>query len=254
MGALSERMKRYEAASQFVLTPRMPLIVRVDGRAFHSLTRDCQRPFDSQLIECMAYTAVRLCQEIDGAQLAYIQSDEISILVVDFTTLDSEPWFGGNLQKIVSVAASAATAAFNAWAQENDFALPSWALFDARAFVIPREDVVQYYIWRQQDWIRNSLNMLALSCFSHQEVCGLNKRQLHEKLFTEKGVNWAHLPTHLKNGTCVYKVLRAVREPSETTAAVTRTVWTIDREPPVFTQDREYIERYVSIDRGNTEP
>lgn len=126
-------------------------------------------------------------------------------------------------------------------------------MFDTRVFVIPREDVVNYFIWRQQDWIRNSLHMWALFPFSHQEVHGLNKRQLHEKLFTEKGVNWAHLPTHLKHGTCVYKAPRVVRGPNETTAGVIRTVWAIDREPPVFTQDREYIERHVFIDSGIAE-
>jgi tRNA(His) 5'-end guanylyltransferase len=249
MKPLSERMKRYEAASQLVLTPRMPLIVRVDGRAFHSLTRQCQRPFDPQLSDCMAATAVRLCQEIDGTRLVFTQSDEVSLLVVDYTSLDTEPWFGGNLQKIVSVAASAATVAFNVRAQELSLTLPSWAMFDARAFVLPREEVVNYFIWRQQDWMRNSLTMLALSHFPHQDIYGLNKSQLHEKLFTEKGVNWAQLPTHLKNGTCVYQVSHCVRSPQEATPTVIRAVWTIDREPPVFTQERTYIERYVFPER-----
>lgn len=254
MKTLSERMKRYEAVSQLVLTPRMPLIVRVDGRAFHTLTRERQRPFDPQLFDCMAATAVRLCHEIDSAHLAFMQSDEISIQVVDYTSLDTEPWFGGNVQKIVSVAASAATVAFNARAQEKNLELPSWAMFDARAFVVPREDVANYFIWRQKDWSRNSLTMLALSYCSHQEVYGLHKSQLHEKLFSEYGVNWAHLPTHLKNGTCVYQVPQIVRESSETSAAVLRTVWTIDREPPVFTQDRTYIERHVCLNRGAVAP
>lgn len=95
------------------LTPKMPCIVRVDGRAFHTLTRQCEKPFDERLIDSMAQTAVALCQEIDGAQLAYVQSDEISVLGVDYVTPDSETWFGGNVQKIVSVAASRATVAFN---------------------------------------------------------------------------------------------------------------------------------------------
>jgi tRNA(His) guanylyltransferase len=248
MGDLSDRMKRHEAASQLTLTPKMPLIVRVDGRAFHALTRHCQKPFDKQLIECMAQTAVALCQEIDGAQLAYVQSDEISVLAVDYATPDSAPWFGGNVQKIVSVAASIAMVAFNRWGQENGFQLPSWAMFDARVFVLPRDEVVNYFIWRQQDWIRNSLNMLARFYFSQQEVHRLTRGQLHDKLFTEKGVNWAHLPTHLKNGTCVYKMPHVVRASTSSEADVIRAAWTIDREPPVFTRDRAYIERHVNID------
>ena len=256
MGSLDDRMKRHEAASQLTLTPKIPLIVRVDGRAFHTLTRRCKKPFDEQLVECMAQTAVALCQEIDGAQLAYVQSDEISILAVDYVTPDSEPWFGGNVQKIVSVAASRATAAFNQWAQGRSLDLPNWAMFDARVFALPRDEVINYFIWRQQDWIRNSLNMLALFYFSQPEVHRLTRSQLHDKLFIEKGVNWAHLPTHLKNGTCVYKVPFMVREPAEMAPSVIRSTWMIDRETPVFTRDRAYIERHVNIDLQpvDTEP
>jgi tRNA(His) 5'-end guanylyltransferase len=241
-------MKRHEAASQLTLTPKMPLIVRVDGRAFHSLTSRCKKPFDEHLIECMAQTAVALCQEIDGTQFAYVQSDEISVLAVDYRTPDSEPWFGGNVQKIVSVAASRATVAFNQWAQEQHVELPHWAMFDARVFVLPRDEVVNYFIWRQQDWVRNSLNMVALCYFSQPEVHRLTRSQLHDKLFTEKGVNWAHLPTHLKNGTCVYKVPKVVKEPAAMAPRVIRSVWMIDRETPVFTRDRAYIERHVNVD------
>jgi tRNA(His) guanylyltransferase len=248
VGNLGDRMKRHEAASQLSLTPKIPLIVRVDGRAFHALTRYCKEPFDAQLIECIAQTAVVLCQKIDGAQLAYVQSDEISVLAVDYATLDSEPWFGGNVQKIVSVAASVATVAFNRWVQENGVHLPGWAMFDARVFVLPRDEVVHYFIWRQQDWIRNSLNMLARSHFSQQEVHRLTRSQLHDKLFTEKGVNWAHLPTHLKNGTCVYKVPHVVKASTGGETDVIRAAWTIDRETPVFTRDRAYIERHVNVD------
>jgi tRNA(His) 5'-end guanylyltransferase len=182
-----------------------------------------------------------------------VQSDEISVLAVDYVTPESEPWFGGNVQKIVSVSASIATVAFNCWAQEHGPSLPSWALFDARAFVLPRDEVINYFIWRQQDWIRNSLNMLARAYFSHEEVHRLTRSQLHEKLFTEKGVNWAHLPTQLKNGTCVYRVSHRMTAPRETVPEVARLVWTIDAQPPVFTRDRAYIERHVNIDQPPTE-
>jgi tRNA(His) 5'-end guanylyltransferase len=125
---------------------------------------------------------------------------------------------------------------------------PNWATFDARVFALPRDEVIHYFIWRQQDWIRNSLNMLALFYFSQLEVHKLTRSQLHDKLFREKGVNWAHLPTHLKNGTCVYKVPFMVREPAEMAPSVIRSTWMIDRETPVFTRDRAYIERHVNID------
>ena len=248
MSSLHERMKLYEAASQLTLTARTPMIVRVDGRAFHTLTQQCERPFDPTLNDAMAQTAVALCHEIDGAQLAYVQSDEISILAIDYFTVDSSPWFGGNVQKITSVSASAATVAFNRWAVQHEFALPSWAMFDARVFVLPKEDVGNYFVWRQQDWNRNSLNMFAQAYFPHDELRGLSKSQVHEKLFAEKGVNWAHLPTHLKNGLCVYRVPRVVASAEHSTGAVTRQVWEIDREPPVFAGQRAYIERHVYVE------
>jgi tRNA(His) guanylyltransferase len=248
MGNLHERMKLYEAVPQLFLTARMPMILRVDGRAFHTLTQHCERPFDPKLNEAMAQTAVTFCHEIDGAQLAYVQSDEISILAVDYSTLDSAPWFGGNVQKITSVSASVATVAFNRWALEHDFSLPSWAMFDARVFVLPKEDVVNDFVWRQQDWNRNSLNMFAQAYCSHAELRGLSKSQVHEKLFTERGVNWAHLPTHLKNGLCVYRVPRVTTSAEPPTIVVTRQVWEIDREPPVFAGQRAYIERHVYVE------
>lgn len=121
-------------------------------------------------------------------------------------------------------------------------------MFDARVFALPRDEVIHYFIWRQQDWIRNSLNMPALCYFSPPKVHRLTRSQRHNKLFTEKGVNCAQLPTHLKNGAYVYKVPFMVRGTTAMTPSVIRSTWMINRETPVFTRDRAYVERHVNID------
>jgi tRNA(His) 5'-end guanylyltransferase len=181
-----------------------------------------------------------LCQEAQGVKLAYGQSDEISILLTDYDTFTTEPWFNGKVQKIVSVAASVATLAFNADMRLISEKPTFWddhlwckldrALFDARVFSIPREDVVNYFVWRQQDAVRNSVQMLARSHFSHKETMNLNCDQLQEKLWQEKKVNWNDSPTVQKRGWAIMR--------QEGT-------WMLDEDIPTFTQDRDFIEKLV---------
>ena len=227
---LGDRMKGYENAHRVMLPSRFPIIIRLDGRAFHTFTRQVrfEKPFSQSFMDGMAWTAENLCKEIMGAKFAYIQSDEISILLTNDDTIETQPWFGNSLQKMVSVSASIATVQFNNYVRR---ALPFTfgaipATFDSRAFVIPADEVVNYFIWRQMDAERNSLNGLCQSQFSHKSLQGLRREQLHDKLH-EKGINWNDLPTQQKRGVTV--ILR-------------EGTWEIDREPPIFTEDRDYIE------------
>ena len=271
---LGDRMKTYERVNRTYLPRRMPLIIRVDGKAFHSYTRGFQRPFDSVLMKSMHETARYLCQNIEGCRLAYVQSDEISLLLTDYETFSTQPWFDKNLQKIVSIAASMATAAFNKafrvatfeW-EENH--LPDWfdgnphedidpkliklssiynskfdgAMFDARAFVLPKEEVCNYFIWRQQDASRNSIQMVGRAYFSHNQLDHKNSDDVQDMLFTQCAVNWNDLPIPQKRGVCI------VREKYQKDGA-DRSRWIVDQQIPVFTQDREYIDRYVRCE-GN---
>jgi len=197
---LGERMKEnYEFRAQTHLTRRMPVIIRIDGRAFHTLTKamKLERPFDSGFSSWMQETTVALCEDIQGAKLGYTQSDEISILVTDYDNLTSEAWFDYNVQKMVSISASIATQAFIIEMYSYD---RSWDVnFDSRVFNIPREEVNNYFVWRQQDWIKNSVQMLARDYYSHKELHGKNRSDMHEMLH-EKGVNWANLDDWKKNG------------------------------------------------------
>jgi tRNA(His) 5'-end guanylyltransferase len=235
-------MKGYEAAARQVLPRRMPIIMRVDGRAFHTFTRDAERPFDLNVLNCMVATAKALCSDVQGAQLAYLQSDEISILIHGYKRFASQAWFDNEVQKMCSVGASVATEAFNtAWRRAKDHRA---AHFDARVFILPESDVCNYFIWRQQDASRNSIQMLARSLYSHKECHLKNGSQLQEMCF-QRGHNWNDLPTMWKRGCCVKRVVTRV---SPMDGSVERTAWDPDFNIPVFTSDRSYVEQHLVLE------
>ncbi len=243
--SLGDRIKRYENANRSYLTPKMPVIIRVDGRAFHTYVRGSEKPFDARLMASMDQVAITLCEEIPGCQIAYVQSDEISLLLNDYKNPESQQWFGGNIQKMVSVSASIAAVAMT-MESERLFGKTKPCSFDSRVFVLPKEEVVNMYIWRQQDWSRNSVQMLTRSMYSDKEVHGKNTSQMHD-LCHAKGKNWNDLPTQFKRGRCVVKMpYEAIIEKGpDAGGPVIRHRWEIDKEIPIFTQDRNYIERFV---------
>lgn len=239
---IGKRMKFfYEKAYEIKLPMRMPVIVRVDGKKFHTFTRGMKKPFDEVLMFAMNHTAKALCEEMQGSVLAYLQSDEISILLHNYKKHDSSAWFDNKIQKIASVSASMASVYFNnifhnALQLEKTSYPESLckrvAFFDSRAFVLPEAEVCNYFIWRQKDWERNSLQMLARSLYSHKELENKNASQLHDLCF-EKGKNWNDLPIPLKRGRCVIK-----REGD----------WIIDDKIQKFTEDRNYIEDLLATE------
>ena len=198
--SLGDRMKGYERATLTLLPRRTYTIIRVDGRAFHSYLRDAAKPYDQQFMADMDATAEALCREVSGAVFAYTQSDEISLLVCDFTAAGTQPWFGGVAAKMVSISAAVATATLNARRPGRA------ALFDSRVFTIadPRE-VANYFIWRQRDCVRNSITMAAQAQFSHRRLHGVNTGQMQELLWSEKGINWNDYPDGCKRGRVVVK-------------------------------------------------
>jgi tRNA(His) guanylyltransferase len=203
--ALGDRMKVYEAATRTVLPRRTYTIIRVDGRAFHSLLRRAMRPYDYGFMAHMDDLAAVLCAEIGGAVLGYVQSDEVSVLATDFGSVHTEPWFGGGVQKIVSTAAATATSAFSMHYFWNAPGRPP--TFDARAFTIADPvEVANYFVWRQRDAVRNSISMAGQAQFSHKQLQGLNGGQVQELLWKEKGVNWNDYPAGAKRGRICLRV------------------------------------------------
>ena len=198
--SLSDRMKAYEAPWKLSFPRRLPVVVRVDGKAFHSYLRGAEKPFDMPFIADMAEVAKALCTEISGAVFAYHQSDEISVLVQDWSSEHTEPWFAGELQKIVSISAAVATHALVMRRPTGR------ALFDARAFVLPnRVEVANYFIWRQRDAVRNSISMAAQAKFSHKRLQGVTGNEMQDLLFAEHGINWNDYPVECRRGQVVVK-------------------------------------------------
>ena len=235
--ALGNRMKNYEAVTKTKLVRRTPTVIRLDGKAFHTWTKQLRGydislqdgPYSYLMHEAMAKTAHYLVEHIQNARLAYVQSDEISILMNDWGKLTTDAWFDNTVQKIVSVAASMATAKFNLLATDQGNFSPTMAFFDARVWNLPVDEVANYFVWRQQDATRNSINMLGQFHFSHKDLQGKNVSEVQEMLFSQYGVNWNNIPTWQKRGYC------ATRQG-------------IDDEIPIFTQDRNYIERHLEVD------
>ena len=259
--SLGDRMKEnYENRAKTYLVRRMPVIIRLDGKAFHSFTKHFKRPYDEVFHKTMNQTLQYLCENIQGCKFGYTQSDEITLVLTDYDTLTTDGWFDYSVQKMCSVSASMVTMAFNKffnkevqkWSEKTfpiDYlgyntgkismsdvklkeayikSLNEGAMFDSRCFNIPEEEVTNCVIWRQQDATRNAIQMLGQCNFSHKELQGKSCNDIQDMLMTQKGINFNDMPIEFKRGVCCRK-----NEEGK---------WVIDEEPPIFTQDRDYVE------------
>jgi tRNA(His) 5'-end guanylyltransferase len=279
--ALGDRMKEYyENRSKTYLTRKTPVIIRLDGKAFHTYTKSLNKPFDENLISDMQQTTIFLCENIQGAKCGYVQSDEISILVTDYDKLTTDAWFDYNVQKMCSVSASYATGKFNQLrtrrnlldcqqeaylAFQTDFEIAELDLqnkgklnhklktiqlllesfnntilanFDSRCFNIPREEVSNYFLWRQQDAERNSISMLAQSLYSTKELHKVNSNQMQELCF-QKGHNWNDLHFSKKRGSFVVKNTYEIEadKTNDKAKSSIRTKWEVVETPLTFNND-----------------
>ena len=279
---LGIRMKTYyEQIPKTKLMRRCPVCIRIDGKAFHTFTRGFQKPFDEILIKTMQETTKYLCENIQGCVLGYTQSDEISLILVDYKKLNSSSWFDYEVQKICSIAASMATMAFNKFFRQNAYefiqdcatdyeidglcgegtaewelcgvyqkAINKGALFDARVFNIPKEEVTNLIYWRQLDASRNSIQMIGQANFSHKELQNKSCNDIQDMLVLEKGINWNDLPVYQKRGSCCIRNT-TVCEPygnKTLTNEVPATHWFIDKNIPIFKgEGRKYIDDLVFV-------
>lgn len=273
---LAKRMKGYEYVTRTHLITRMPVIIRLDGKAFHTFTKGFKRPFDDVLIKTMQETTKYLCENIQGCVLGYTQSDEITLVLVDYKTFSTDAWFGYNVQKCTSIAASMATMEFNRRFQRNVecfifgcehlynkekienikeyesallAAVKKGAMFDARIFNIPKEEVTNCVYWRQLDASRNSIQMLGQAYFSHNELHCKNASQIQDMLILQKGINWNDLPTYKKRGSCcIRKEGMRLVDKDNVTVGIARDCWIIDEDIPIFKGDgRKYIDSLVYV-------
>jgi tRNA(His) 5'-end guanylyltransferase len=267
---IGDRIKKfYEDRTRFLLPRRAYTILRIDGKSFHSYCRGLKQPFDDGFIEDMDATACYLCKNIQGSKFAFVQSDEISILMTDFDAIGTDAWFDGNIQKIVSVAAGLATAEFNRLRllriiknstsieadglvsirpYEKDILTMKLATFDARVFTIPADyEVENYFIWRQKDATRNSISSVALFLYSHKELEDKNSNQKQEMIF-QKGIIWIDYAPMLKRGRFIQKetieLYTDVLKPYINKSSYFRSIWKTV-ECPIFTQNREFLQNKI---------
>ena len=257
---LGKRMKQYEAIPQISLMRRTPVAIRIDGKAFHTFTKHLHKPWDNLFQGAMQETMKYLCQNIQNCVFGYQQSDEITLILTDYETLTTDAWFGYEVQKLCSISASMATMKFNKaldeqlseyighllttntgkenWlSKEEDVyteavnqAILKGAMFDARCFNIPKEEVTNLIYWRQIDAIRNSIQSHGQAKFSHKEMMNKNTKQVKEML--EKiGYNWETIPICCQRGVACIK---------------TEDGWKIDKTMPLLKgEDRAYLDDLI---------
>ena len=197
---LSDRMKIYEKTFYHSALKRMPLIIRIDGRAFHSFTKQFKRPFDEHFMNAMVLAAENTAKEMQGFKVAYIQSDEVTFALTDYDQLETQGWFNYELPKIISLSSSIMTANFNRIINSDRI-----ATFDSRAFTVPKEEVVNVFLWRAKDWQRNSIQMYCQSFFSQKQLHKKKQADMHEMLYSI-GKNWTNdLDNRQKNGTFIIR-------------------------------------------------
>lgn len=238
-------MKMHEDRTRYFLPRRTYTIIRLDGRSFHTFTRGCKKPFDRDLMDCMQATALKLCEDIQNVKIGYTQSDEITLILTDFDSRNTDQWFDGNLQKMASISAAIATAEFNKmWLLKNidncfkgeygffkadfvDFVSETKsAHFDSRVYTVSDPwEAFNALHWRGLDASKNSIQMVAQCLYSHKELQNKNTSQLQDMIH-EKGQNWNEFPTDSKRGAYVIRCENG---------------WVVDKEGPILSQNREYF-------------
>ena len=254
--SLGERMKRYEGASETHLKNKMPVVIRLDGRAFHTFTRNFHKPFDEIFSETMCETMLYLCRNIAHCILGYTQSDEITLVLADYETDVSKPWLDNRLQKLCSISASMATAVFNrifeAKVNSRLNRLTQYksgyisqktgeielATFDSRCFNLPDYEVVNCLIWRQSDAIRNSVAAMAQSIFSRSELHKKGVTEMREMIREKTGVAWESIPIGYQRGFCAVRKVVPVQTQN---GVIDRKKWVLDDNIPLFDKERSYI-------------
>lgn len=275
---LGLRMKTfYEQIPKTRLMRRCPVAIRIDGKAFHTFTRGFQKPFDEVLIKSMQQTMKYLCENIQGCVLGYTQSDEITLILVDYKKLTSSAWFDYEVQKMCSIAASMTTMAFNRAFAKNvgdyctynyecmdnthenyehilSLAVDKGAMFNARCFNIPKEEVTNLVYWRQLDTSRNSIQMLGQANFSHSELQNKSCNDIQDMLMMQKGINWNDLPVYQKRGSCCVRNKIVVKSNGimETIqlrdTSKSENEWIVDKNIPIFRgEDRNYIDKLIYV-------
>lgn len=236
--SLGNRMKGYEDVYRSYLPKNMPVIIRLDGSHFHNYTKGMIKPFDEGLIQAFWETCEYLGEEVGGCKFIYHQSDEISLLIRNDDTFETQAWFKNNFQKLVSVTASLATAKFNEAIKKYYPDKKELATFDSRVFILPESEIVNYFIWRQQDCMRNAISMVAQSLFSHKSLQGQKKDKMIERMKEEKGLDFYNdIEIYKQRGACFENIEFDFE-------GAKRKRWEVNKEMPIIKESRELINKF----------
>ena len=252
---LGSRMKDYEARNQYFLQRKIPVAIRVDMKAGHSFTKGFEKPFDKLFMKTMQDTMLYCCKNIENCVFAYAQSDEITFILMDDKTINTESWFNYRTDKLCSITASMATMAFNKYFFENlneddekyevytNAIMNKPALFDARCFNVPKEEVCNLIYWRQLDATRNSIQMVGQAYFSQKELHKQSCDKIQDMLFKKHSINWNDFPVMCKRGTAC----RKIKQKMNITGTIEEIAyWEIDYDIPILKgENRNYIEDIV---------
>ena len=254
--SLGDRMKGYESLTVTRIPKNSYMVIRLDGKAFHTYTKGFKRPFDKKLVSAMQETTKYLCESIQGVKFGYTQSDEITLIITDFDKEGTQQLFDGKIQKITSITASMATMKFNHIMRESNN-IDRFGMFDSRVFAFERdnkdydalEEAINCVIWRQQDCIRNSVSMVAQSVFSHTQLHKKNVKDMLQMLKDSDELDWDKYKNFLRVGTAVRKVDKSYIVPAGPHKAkkVNRKKFEIDLEMSIISDNKEYLRDILKI-------
>lgn len=277
--SMGDRLKEYESVSENILTPRLPIAVRLDGNSFSKWTKimKLEKPFDERMVVWMGAACETLLNYCSGCEIVYTQSDEITLILRNDQNYDTEPFLSNRTQKIASLLASVCSVAFNDSVRKTVPDAPV-AHFDARVYVIPPSEINNVFLWRQRDAFKNCISSFAYWKLSKKlgketamkMIHGKTVSERQEIIFQELGINSNDIPTKFKRGFCVYKtqltpllsevmpkdkfekMLEAGKITKDQTTIRSKTVH--DYEIPLFNENRDWIESfYYKADKKEKE-
>lgn len=240
---LSDRILSYQAASDFKLINRLPIVICVNGRGFSKVTQLLDKPYCLQFSQCILSTMLRLCNDVEGALFAYQFNDEIVIIARNDQTPETNPWFDNKLQKICSVTAAIATTHFTNQASKMGLDLTGEPLFTSQVFVVPNiSEAINTIVYKQQS---NSYSSLQFACF-FELLKKHDKNSIRDMLSDLKGdekvdllkqecsIDFNGYPLTFRRGVAAYKVPKVVDN-------VMKNKWHLNLEPPLFKSDQSFL-------------
>ena len=265
---LEDKCLYYRSLSDYKLLPNSYVIVMLDGRSFsHMIKNKFLKPFDDNFIRMMNETAEYVCKNVQGCKFAFVQSDEISLVLTDFDTPTTDAFFSNRLCKLQSIIASLATAKFNQLMTSYHFdkmwdegyapdlsvdnicnkieELPLYQ-FDCKCWNVPTyNDVFAWLLYRQNDCIKNSKQQTAQTCLPHKELLGKNTDEQIALLKETKGIDWTLFPNDRKYGRFIWK--EEVQLVSDDGYQYTRHMWKTHAAYPLNDEHNRQIFNNMAI-------